>query len=218
MSTPTAPAGWYDDGQHPGQQRYWDGERWTEHFHPPQVPPVPVPGGGPGPGRRPGRYWAWLAPVIVVVVAGGTVLGLALGGVFGGGDAPTSAVQRIVTAVNERDCVGYFSSMSQRMNMESGGLSRAATCTSEAEFFGPAQTRVTFRATQTIPTAAGATVLGVLSQSSGDSSYTECYAVQTVREDGRWRVDAIGSDGFPADVVLDSTAPGYCTGTPGLAE
>ncbi|HWK20799.1 MAG TPA: DUF2510 domain-containing protein, partial [Microbacteriaceae bacterium] len=80
MSTPAAPAGWYDDGQHPGQQRYWDGEQWTEHFHPPQLPPAP--GGAPGPVRRSRRYWAWLAPVIVVVVGGGTVLGLALGGVF----------------------------------------------------------------------------------------------------------------------------------------
>jgi hypothetical protein len=28
--TATAPAGWYDDGS--GRQRWWDGQRWTEHF------------------------------------------------------------------------------------------------------------------------------------------------------------------------------------------
>jgi len=25
------PAGWYDDPEQPGQQRYWDGTAWTEH-------------------------------------------------------------------------------------------------------------------------------------------------------------------------------------------
>lgn len=28
------PEGWYDDGQHPGQARWWDGTQWTEHFSP----------------------------------------------------------------------------------------------------------------------------------------------------------------------------------------
>ncbi|WP_344377683.1 DUF2510 domain-containing protein [Agromyces tropicus] len=33
MSDPTsAPPGWYDDGR--GQQRYWDGQQWTEHTAP----------------------------------------------------------------------------------------------------------------------------------------------------------------------------------------
>ncbi|WP_307215542.1 DUF2510 domain-containing protein [Microbacterium sp. SORGH_AS_0888] len=40
MSTPAA--GWYDDGQ--GQQRYWDGVRWTEHVAP--LAPTPQAGAG----------------------------------------------------------------------------------------------------------------------------------------------------------------------------
>jgi hypothetical protein len=31
---PTTPAGWYPDTNNPGQQRWWDGTRWTEHTHP----------------------------------------------------------------------------------------------------------------------------------------------------------------------------------------
>ncbi|MEM7321789.1 MAG: DUF2510 domain-containing protein [Actinomycetota bacterium] len=54
------PAGWYDDPANPSFERWWDGERWTEHTRalppvgPPQqapftVPPPPVPG-EPSPG------------------------------------------------------------------------------------------------------------------------------------------------------------------------
>ena len=32
MTNPTP--GWYSDPEVPGQQRYWDGERWTEHVAP----------------------------------------------------------------------------------------------------------------------------------------------------------------------------------------
>ena len=40
------PAGWYPDTGVPGQQRYWDGARWTEHTAPvaaPAQPPVAPP-------------------------------------------------------------------------------------------------------------------------------------------------------------------------------
>ena len=39
MSTP---AGWYDDPQNPGQQRYWDGAQWTEQRQP-AAPTAPAP-------------------------------------------------------------------------------------------------------------------------------------------------------------------------------
>lgn len=37
----TTPAGWYDDGS--GRQRWWDGERWTDHFAP-AAPSLPSTG------------------------------------------------------------------------------------------------------------------------------------------------------------------------------
>lgn len=44
MSTQT-PAGWYPDPERPSQQRYWDGQQWTDNFAPggPQVQPGPPP-------------------------------------------------------------------------------------------------------------------------------------------------------------------------------
>jgi hypothetical protein len=38
-STPTTPAGWYEQG---GEQRYWDGSHWTEHRAPLRAPAVPA--------------------------------------------------------------------------------------------------------------------------------------------------------------------------------
>jgi len=67
MTTPPSslpPANWYPDPQTPGQLRYWDGQRWTQHVHPAQQPAQGVGGAavaqaqaGPGvflPSGRPG--------------------------------------------------------------------------------------------------------------------------------------------------------------------
>lgn len=35
MSDQQTPAGWYPDPENVGQQRYWDGQQWTEHRTPP---------------------------------------------------------------------------------------------------------------------------------------------------------------------------------------
>ena len=49
MTTPPSslpPANWYPDPQTPGQLRYWDGQRWTQHVHPAQQPAQGVGGAG----------------------------------------------------------------------------------------------------------------------------------------------------------------------------
>lgn len=98
----TTPSGWYDDGQHPGQLRYWDGAQWTDQYAPGPVaaPPVPV----AEPASRRLSVWAWLAPVIVVVVAGATVLLLWLLGVFGSVATPSAAVLEWDRAWSTHDC------------------------------------------------------------------------------------------------------------------
>ena len=42
-------AGWYQDPHNPNQQRYWDGQTWTEHTHdaPFSIPSAPQPEQGP---------------------------------------------------------------------------------------------------------------------------------------------------------------------------
>ncbi|HEX7589626.1 MAG TPA: DUF2510 domain-containing protein [Demequinaceae bacterium] len=49
MTTPPSslpPANWYPDPQTPGQLRYWDGQRWTQHVHPAQQAAQGVGGAG----------------------------------------------------------------------------------------------------------------------------------------------------------------------------
>ena len=41
MADEQAPAGWYDDPEKPGLQRYWDGHAWAPATPPPPPPPAP---------------------------------------------------------------------------------------------------------------------------------------------------------------------------------
>ena len=55
----SSPAGWYP--QPDGQQRYWDGQQWTEKF----APGVPEPGGN----RSGIPWWVWLIMAFFGVIA-----------------------------------------------------------------------------------------------------------------------------------------------------
>lgn len=91
MSTYTgpAPAGWYPGPEHDGRLRYWDGQRWTEHYAP-GVPmaPAPFPGGPPAP-RPPqspsGTTIAVIVGLVALGVAGLLVAVAVLSGGSGGG-------------------------------------------------------------------------------------------------------------------------------------
>lgn len=72
-----AQAGWYDDATVPGQERYWDGEVWTEQVQPKaQLQP-----------QR--RKRAVRLPFVIAIGVGALLLGVAIGG--GGADPKDSA-------------------------------------------------------------------------------------------------------------------------------
>ncbi len=65
-----APAGWYEDGQTAGHERYWDGTQWTDQFRPlapnavaPETPAeiaVPVAAEFPAASPPPGEFPAYM--------------------------------------------------------------------------------------------------------------------------------------------------------------
>lgn len=73
-------AGWYQDPHNPNQQRYWDGQTWTEHTHdaPFSIPSAPQPDYGPGHvndigdwlGRSFKVLFANAAPVFILLLIG----------------------------------------------------------------------------------------------------------------------------------------------------
>ncbi len=64
------PAGWYPDSNQPGTQRYWDGQRWTEHTAPLHTGGAPVGGGAAAAGGAYGgeRIDTWLWQSIVATL------------------------------------------------------------------------------------------------------------------------------------------------------
>jgi hypothetical protein len=78
-----APAGWFQDPEHPEQLRYWDGVQWTEHRSPmpagtpaptttppsPATPVIPV----SQQGRGKGTWWQWTLGVLVVLMVLGAL-------------------------------------------------------------------------------------------------------------------------------------------------
>jgi hypothetical protein len=85
----SSPAGWYL--QPDGQQRYWDGEQWTEHFAPGGRPATTGAVNAVGKPSRP-----WFKKKRVLIPAGLVAL-FVVAGIAGGGTAPTEVT---LTAAN----------------------------------------------------------------------------------------------------------------------
>lgn len=62
--TPQTPAGWYPDPSGAPQQRYWDGQKWTEQIH----AQAPQPGADGGPPEKKKHWCRWVAAGLVVLV------------------------------------------------------------------------------------------------------------------------------------------------------
>jgi hypothetical protein len=68
------PAGWYPDPSGSGQQRYWDGSQWTEHYAPaagqggyaPQQAQAAAPARPVGP--LPSLWWAAPAAALIAII------------------------------------------------------------------------------------------------------------------------------------------------------
>lgn len=122
----TTPAGWYPDPDADGQQRYWDGEQWTEHRAPgvaaeatadpaaaadattigPAVtvdPTAPAPANSTS-GPR-GKILGGVAAGILVIAAG-AFAATQLAGADGGSESPEAAVESLFEAISEEDLVG----------------------------------------------------------------------------------------------------------------
>lgn len=86
MSTP---AGWYDDPQSPGQQRYWDGTAWTEQRQPgaPAASTLTAPPAKP---KHTARNILIVLAVLLVLM-GGCAIAL----VVAGGSAVNDAVEEM---------------------------------------------------------------------------------------------------------------------------
>jgi hypothetical protein len=66
------PAGWHPAPDRPGQLRYWDGQRWTDHYAPAVQPPLPGTG-PPGQGVAPTKptRGGLIAVLVIVLLLGG---------------------------------------------------------------------------------------------------------------------------------------------------
>ena len=125
----TTPAGWYPE-PNGNQQRYWDGERWTEHVAPlAGVDPTPTaataaaaptdPATEPvaslnsddaetttvSHGGSTGKIVGGVAAAVLVVIAGFFAY-TQLASADGGADSPEAAVDDLMSAVSDEDLIG----------------------------------------------------------------------------------------------------------------
>ena len=189
--TEAAPAGWYEDGQHPGQERYWDGAIWTEQYRPIAVAPVTAEPVAyyptPVPAKRRVSFWAWLAPLIVVVLAGiGVGVWLIVSALVGVVAGPTTTVAEFNRAWNANDCDAILAAVTQAYQDNNSGEPCDIAAREHADGIVytsvPQSTEIT-NGTATVVTREQWT------QADG-SEYDELIDYQLVLQDGTWLIDA----------------------------
>jgi len=81
------PAGWYPDPENSGQQRYWDGNAWTEN----RAPGTTAPSTGTVAVKKPVYKQTWF--IVIAVLIGLGVIGNLLGGSPSSTTEPPSATE-----------------------------------------------------------------------------------------------------------------------------
>lgn len=98
------PAGWYDDPEQPGQQRYWDGTAWTENRAPttaptPAPPSAPAPPPATAPPASSSNRVVWIIVAVLGVIAVLVVVAILAVTFFG--DSTTDVVEENLPAALE---------------------------------------------------------------------------------------------------------------------
>ena len=195
----SAPAGWY--AQPDGQERYWDGESWTEHMRGgsdtaaiPQVtgaaaqgPASPAPQVGSAP-KRGGFYKPWMGYV------GAALTGLVLGVGVGGASGATPTAAPVVTSSVE------VTSTASVTSTATATTTVTATATPKSAPVAPAPTKTAAPA-KTTPPAAPPVEKFKMPKLVGQNLQ---YAQDTLQALGSYLVDQQDASGLGRVQLVDS--------------
>ncbi|MBO9577989.1 MAG: DUF2510 domain-containing protein [Microbacteriaceae bacterium] len=186
----SAPPGWYDDGQHPGALRWWNGVAWTDDYHPAlgDPPAVAAP-------RR--AVWGWvLAASCVAFVA---VAGLSAWGIVNALDqtrGPRETIAAFDRAWETGDCALLRSATTT--SYQTGEEWEGDVCAWFVE--DPADYDIEIQEIRVSGDHAVATTRE--RWTDPDGTFDEIYEYRFVRSDGGWRIDAyepVDGDLTPVD-------------------
>ncbi len=156
-------------------------------------PRRPAPSGS----KRRVPLWAWLAPLLAVVVVGIALLVLGLAGGFGGRTAtgPADVVARFATALNTSDCDGLFATTTAAGRRSLGiGSQTVAECEQQVT-----PTPVPYTAAVSDLQQTGDQASGALTGTRDGAAYA--FSIALVRQGGAWLVDG-------ATLTVRGDAPG----------
>ncbi|MBO9577990.1 MAG: DUF2510 domain-containing protein [Microbacteriaceae bacterium] len=188
----TTPAGWYQDGQTAGQERFWDGTRWTDQFRPlaPAAPAAPAVPAAPPPRRRP-SVWAWLAPLLVVIAAGiGFGVWALVSSLSSALAGPSDAVKAFNAAWNAGDCDAVLAGVTDAyIGGEDGSGTPESVCETVT---GDHDHGIVYTSTITSSSAVNDTATVIARETWKDwegAGYDEAVQYDLVRSGGEWLID-----------------------------